>query len=303
MTMASLGQVLRKAREQKGMTLEEVSKLTKLPERNLHLMENDQWEELPAPTYVKGFLRLYAQAVGLQTSALIEQYQKGLMSQTKQVLYLEAEKIGSVNIAAILGSFLRRAAVVIGALLKRAAGFIASMSVGLVKSVKVHVWAAIAGLLLFSLAIFQIFKAGSTPPPVQSTIESEPIQTQAPSAVSTLVMPDEARPSGAASVTDRPVQQTQRALISLPHEKPMTLTGQVRETVWLRVHCDDTLVFEGTLKKGARETWQAAKYFKLRLGNVDSIRFSLDGKELGRIGPTGKVRNIRLTREGWYISD
>jgi hypothetical protein len=83
----------------------------------------------------------------------------------------------------------------------------------------------------------------------------------------------------------------------------LSLEGEVNQPVWLRIYCDQRLVFEGTLKKGAQETWKAQDSFRLRVGNPDAIKFSLNGKPLGRMGPPGKIRDIRLTKDGWYVTD
>ena len=60
-----VGERLRVAREAKGMTLDEVASLTRVPTRHLEHIENGDWDALPAVTYSVGFARAYATAVGL----------------------------------------------------------------------------------------------------------------------------------------------------------------------------------------------------------------------------------------------
>jgi cytoskeleton protein RodZ len=62
---ASVGQRLRRAREAKGLTLEEIATTTRIPIRHLRSIEESNWGELPALTYTTGFARSYANAVGL----------------------------------------------------------------------------------------------------------------------------------------------------------------------------------------------------------------------------------------------
>ncbi|MDP3979792.1 MAG: DUF4115 domain-containing protein [Chlamydiota bacterium] len=83
----------------------------------------------------------------------------------------------------------------------------------------------------------------------------------------------------------------------------LTLSGKSKEDVWLRVHADGGLVFEGILKKGNKETWLAKVDFKIRIGNQDAIVFKLNGKDLGPLGEPGKVLEVRLTKEGKWIND
>ena len=56
---------MRVAREEKGLTLEDVAAQTRIPRRHLESLENSDWERLPAPTYTTGFAKSYATAVGL----------------------------------------------------------------------------------------------------------------------------------------------------------------------------------------------------------------------------------------------
>ena len=70
---ASIGQRLRSAREEKGLTLEDIAAQTRIPRRHLESLENSDWERLPAPTYTTGFAKSYAAAVGLDRSEIAEQ--------------------------------------------------------------------------------------------------------------------------------------------------------------------------------------------------------------------------------------
>ena len=65
-----IGERLRVAREEKGIALEEVARLTRIPIRHLEHIERGDWEALPAITYSVGFVRAYANAVGLDGPAL-----------------------------------------------------------------------------------------------------------------------------------------------------------------------------------------------------------------------------------------
>lgn len=67
---ASVGERLRRAREARGLTLEDVATQTRVPIRHLRAIEDSNWEELPAVTYTVGFGRSYANAVGLDGSEI-----------------------------------------------------------------------------------------------------------------------------------------------------------------------------------------------------------------------------------------
>ncbi|HTU12915.1 MAG TPA: RodZ domain-containing protein [Allosphingosinicella sp.] len=66
----SIGERLRRAREARAMSLDDVASQTRIPMRHLQHIETEEWDALPAPTYAIGFTRNYANAVGLDGSAM-----------------------------------------------------------------------------------------------------------------------------------------------------------------------------------------------------------------------------------------
>ena len=74
----SVGQQLRAAREEKGLTLEDVASQTRIPRRHLEALENSEWDKLPAPTYTTGFAKSYASAVGLDRTVIGDQIRNEL---------------------------------------------------------------------------------------------------------------------------------------------------------------------------------------------------------------------------------
>ena len=69
----SVGERLRAAREEKGMSLEDIAAQTRIPRRHLESIENADWNKLPAPTYTIGFARSYASSVGLDRADIADQ--------------------------------------------------------------------------------------------------------------------------------------------------------------------------------------------------------------------------------------
>jgi len=68
-----VGDRLRMAREQAGMTLPQLSAETRIPARHLEMIERGDFASLPAKTYATGFARTYAKAVGLDDRAVVEE--------------------------------------------------------------------------------------------------------------------------------------------------------------------------------------------------------------------------------------
>lgn len=71
-TTSSAGERLRLAREEKGLSLEDLASQTRIPLRHLQSLEQGDWARLPAPTYTIGFAKSYASAVGLDRNEIAE---------------------------------------------------------------------------------------------------------------------------------------------------------------------------------------------------------------------------------------
>jgi hypothetical protein len=71
-----VGQALREARTEQGIELSEVERVTKIRTKFLLAMEEERWEALPAPVYARSFLSTYAQFLGLDDQALVDQYRR-----------------------------------------------------------------------------------------------------------------------------------------------------------------------------------------------------------------------------------
>src|SRR5271169_5253746 len=72
--MPEIGETLRDARMRARIDVSEIEATTKIRAKYLRALENEEWSLLPGPTFVKSFLRTYAQALGLDGRALVEEY-------------------------------------------------------------------------------------------------------------------------------------------------------------------------------------------------------------------------------------
>jgi cytoskeleton protein RodZ len=76
-TVAGCGTRLRQAREAAGLTLEDVGQRLRMPVQVVRSLEQEQWQKLGAPVFVRGQLRSYARLLGVDVSELLEQAQVG----------------------------------------------------------------------------------------------------------------------------------------------------------------------------------------------------------------------------------
>jgi cytoskeletal protein RodZ len=70
----TLGSSLRRERERHGTSITELSRLTRIPQTSLDAIESDRFDELPGEVFVRGFLKSYAQAIGLVPAEILARY-------------------------------------------------------------------------------------------------------------------------------------------------------------------------------------------------------------------------------------
>ncbi len=72
----TLGETLREAREENGASIEDAAAATRIMQTQLRAIENNDYSGIPAPMYAKGFLKLYAQFLGLEPEPILERFQE-----------------------------------------------------------------------------------------------------------------------------------------------------------------------------------------------------------------------------------
>ncbi len=77
--MFEIGSTLREARVRRNLTLQQVEEDTKIRVKYVQAMENEDFDLIPSPTYVKGFLRTYSEYLGLDPRMILDEYRTRFM--------------------------------------------------------------------------------------------------------------------------------------------------------------------------------------------------------------------------------
>jgi cytoskeleton protein RodZ len=93
----TIGQKLREARTDRGLELSEVERATKIRAKFLEAMEEDRWDEMPAPVYARGFLDIYARHLGLDHEALLDEYRRTVESEREEPIPESVIKAGTLR--------------------------------------------------------------------------------------------------------------------------------------------------------------------------------------------------------------
>ena len=99
-----IGEVLKSARTRQGMDIRTVEERTKIRTKYLRALESEDWEVLPSPAYAKGFLRTYAQLLGLDADAVVDEFRRQVESKLDASHPLRLERAGARGPPAAVGS-------------------------------------------------------------------------------------------------------------------------------------------------------------------------------------------------------
>jgi cytoskeletal protein RodZ len=108
-----IGTTLRDARTRQGLDFPELEQRTKIRPKYLRALEDERFEILPAPTYIRGFLRSYAEALGLEPQPFVDEYnsrfttdEEDFAIQTRRVPTRRVDRTGResrIAVVALLG--------------------------------------------------------------------------------------------------------------------------------------------------------------------------------------------------------
>jgi hypothetical protein len=111
-----LGETLQRARQAKGVTIEDAERVTRIPRKYIEALEVENYGILPAPVYARGFLRSYAGYLGLDAKELLPLFPIGHVEEPKLEPLPEVRQPRTWNMNGVIAMFVVAAliAIVIG---------------------------------------------------------------------------------------------------------------------------------------------------------------------------------------------
>ena len=284
--VSGLGALLKVEREKKGFSHDQVAQITKLRKNLLEAMENEDWENLPPSVFVKGFIRSYARALGLDEKQALELY----------------ESITPVESAPPKP--------LVEPIKKRKGRLIVLIFLLGVIAVYLYPW---KGSLLFSPQI----KKGSLieskteqnkteTPPVFESREQEPVEDQEVDStvpIANTDLEEMEKPQEGIEETEFAgyVAEEAQSVESAPESAAiidgLVLTGTVRMRTWIKIYIDDQEPKEYIFQPGSRPQWKADEGFDILIGNAAGIEFDLNGKKIENLGVPGQVVRVKLPED------
>ncbi|HLF20478.1 MAG TPA: helix-turn-helix domain-containing protein, partial [Bacteroidota bacterium] len=243
MTLASFGEELRKLRQERRVSLMDISSSTRINMKFLEAIEAGRFGILPQ-TYIRAFLREYAESVGAAVDEVLRKYDEashrvsnpgssGTSSRTSQEFSTRSDKIPPPS----LSSFLRK------------------------NTVFAVVALAAVGLTLYLMSTGS--NLGVSQKPVEVSFDNVVKETEAAAIKNT------------ASTPSVPTLN--------PPQDSLRLEMATKDSVWMSILIDGKRTEEYLFAPNRRKSWVAKERFSITMGNAGGATFILNGKQLGAL--------------------
>ncbi|MFH1905041.1 MAG: RodZ domain-containing protein [bacterium] len=272
--MESIGKVLKKARLEKKLRLQDVYTQIKISPAYLRALENDTADSLPSPEYARIFLRGYTSFLGLDTEKLLTQYDQ--YSKPSQN-YREKSPDRKTQKKLLFLSV---------------AGLILVLFIAIIFTIRPFVNTVDRITLKETLNYPDIDIADSPLVTDDTNITiKERITNKKPTSVNTVISDEkDIFPLKNQSALDKYVKSESELL---------ELRFTAIDKTWVRILADGKKLFGGTLHKGDEKVWYAKEKFLFRIGNAGGVAIELNGKKMPILGKKGEVfKGVIVTKEG-----
>ncbi|HEY1938804.1 MAG TPA: RodZ domain-containing protein [Candidatus Angelobacter sp.] len=279
----SFGDRLRREREMRGITLDEITESTKISRRHLEALETERFDQLPGGVFNKGFVRAYAHFLGIDEDQAVADYSAASNEQPepedKFPLEIHDEPDPDLNPKRSYLPLAFAVAALVGVLVGY--GF-------WVKSKQHTSETAVDTQKPAAAAVTNGGNTSSTEPaqtPAQvasdsATVTPAPMERAAATPPSSL--PSTSGDSGTAAVK----------------EKSFFVSIKAKEDSWVSIVADGKSVMERVLAADKHKKIKAGKTLVLRTGNAGGIEVSFNGHPLGALGNENEPRTLTFNTAG-----
>jgi cytoskeleton protein RodZ len=248
-----IGLVLERARKDRGLSLEEAERATKIRKRYLIGLENDDYSVLPDAVYARGFLKTYANFLGLDGDGLSEELRTRKKPRRERRLSYVAPTSDFdrpiISPGGVPGAEKRQV----------------SKSTVVTFVIAALVIAALIGALYFVGLNVRPSAAEDAPRAERMAAPMEPAAG------------DGGEGRGGSDTGDGP-------------SGALTVGVEVEGgPAWIRVRADSETVFEEVAPPGFSRTFEASRVVGIRAGDAGAVRVEVNGQEVGPLGEPGEV--------------
>jgi hypothetical protein len=259
--------ILKDTRVAKGLTLEIVHEATKIPMDALRAIEEGYSVRILSPFYYRGFIKIYAEFLGLDVGETYKQYgldQPHKTTSTATVAVKTVQEPAGPNLV-----------------LEQLQEWIAFVF----KPKNLKLILKVIGFLLLFLLLFKM--AGCIASHMNKKVEKKV-------KVYNYVEPVKSEPV---------VPKVKHEVVQAPSEnQKVEVAVRAIKSTWIQVKTDGNVVFQMTLSKGSMENWSADNRIELSGKNIEQLDMEVNGKHIGPLGGgERRIRKVVITQEGLTV--
>ena len=296
--MQEIGELLKRTREQKGLTLHDVQVATKIRTRYLEALERGDDSVVPGEVYFRGFLRSYANFLGLDGLQLVKQYREH-----KEAQEVPPEAPAELQPAASPRSKAtparRRVNPPRGRTTPAGRGghpVLAAVIVLLVLAVCLAAWWAWQSGLLLSMSRPPRSVPGGQDDTVPGGVPGGGTAPGPGNTTEPGTQPG-VSPGGGQVTLEKKVERVgslTKVGLMAGGATTLEVTASFQGRCWVRVTADGRTRQEGTFVRGQTASWSAQERLVLRAGNGGAIRLTVNGIDAGTLAGEGEVLDVTI---------
>ena len=316
--MASLGQSLREAREERNISIEEIASATKIGHRYLEAIENDRLDLMPGEFFIKGIIRTYARAIGLDGEEVLARYKAaGLIGEPERKRHIFQKSAPELAPppppppilpppAEPEPTPLPSAAPAPAPEAPEAPGLffepVAKPRLSPAARKRIVAWVLRIIAVLVVVGVLVILWSSRRPKPAQSA----PVTVTPPSVVSDITPStlQQTDPAAAASTatTDKPALEPAPIAPNEPPPAPavawkgVTIEFTFKDETWIEVRTDGELKIYGVFPANTTARARADAEILIQTGNAGGFSILLNGQPARPLGRTGQfLQDFKIT--------
>ena len=290
-TTSLFGEHLKREREMRGVSLEEISAATRISVKFLEALENEQWAQLPGGIFNRGFIRSIAKFLGMDEDGLVAEYALETAERPEIAVWTKEPVKPRPNYFKIVATIVVIAAVIAGGwYVRRAYGE------------RISAWHARHPIIATVMA--KLKRKGAANGATQTaadnvTSSGAAVNANSSGTAPTAMQNSQASPqngaTGNANAGAVPVNGA--ASSDANNSGAMVLKVEAGETSTVTVMADGKVVFSGTLDAMKTLTLRAQTTFMVSASKSNAVLLELNGRTVPPLGPPNEPGKITLTRE------
>ena len=277
MTKGSFGELLKRERELREVTLNEVTVATRIPPRFLEAFEREDWETLPGGVFNRGFVRAIARYLGLDEENLLSEYDLAYGEQRPATAALTEDPIPSPPKWALAGAAIAILLLLVGAVWG-----------------SVYGWHRYAAHRAAKRAALAASASAATVQPAQVTSPGT-VSAAGPDASSPAPQPPSANAAADSAANSSPA--TSAADPNSPNPERLDLAVSTSGQTRVRVVADGRVVLDSRLPAGEKRRLFAKNQFVVSAAHPSVVLLELNGQAMPPLTSVGASGTMVLSQK------